>query len=131
MLCSRASNKRKIAKTWFSKLSTQVKFIFLQAMGVQLFHGQGIHLLLWADLQAAHAKITIIGIPDHLNYCIFLLYIQCLQMWLQATHYNLAGQKLEPHTTTPPSQNYHIQSKRQSSCLRCLAYLSLLVELWL
>ena len=49
-----------------------MKFIFPQTMGVQLFHGQGIHLLLWADLQAAHEKITITGIPDHLNYSIFL-----------------------------------------------------------
>ena len=73
MLCLRDSNICKIIKKWFSKLCTQVKLIFLQAMGVQPFHGQGTQMLLWAGLQAAHEKITITGIPNHLNYHVFFI----------------------------------------------------------
>jgi hypothetical protein len=44
-------------------------------MGVQPFYVKGPCPLLWAASQAAHGKITIIDIHNHLNYCVtFILH---------------------------------------------------------
>jgi hypothetical protein len=44
-------------------------------MSLKLSHSQRPHPLLWASLQAACGKITMNGIPNHLNYCvIFTVY---------------------------------------------------------
>jgi hypothetical protein len=46
-------------------------------MGLQTFYGAGPHLLLLAGLWATREKITVNGIPNHLNYCvIFMVYSQ-------------------------------------------------------
>jgi len=44
-------------------------------MVLQPFYGRGPHPLLWAGLRVARGKITMNGIPNHLNYCeIFIMH---------------------------------------------------------
>jgi len=46
-------------------------------MGLQIFSGKELHLLLLAGSWATRGKITVSGIPNHLNYCvIFMVYSQ-------------------------------------------------------
>lgn len=46
-------------------------------MGLQPLYGKQPHPFLWAGLWNTRAKITVIGIPNRLNYCvIFTLYTQ-------------------------------------------------------
>jgi hypothetical protein len=69
---------------------------FVDIVGLQPFYGKGPCCLLWAGLWDMCGKILINGVPDRLNYCVaFMLYIHNLQMWTQATKYNLAGCGLE------------------------------------
>jgi len=42
-------------------------------MGVQHFYDKGPHPLLWACSWAACGKITISGVPNHVNYCVFFI----------------------------------------------------------
>jgi len=41
-------------------------------MGLQRFYDTGPHLILWGDSRAARGRITVSGIPNRLNYCVFL-----------------------------------------------------------
>lgn len=46
-------------------------------MGLQNFHGKGPHPLLWAFSRAPCRKVTVSGIPNHLNY--YVIFILCTQ----------------------------------------------------
>jgi len=44
-------------------------------MGIQPLYGERPHLLLWVEMQAAHGKVTVSGIPNPLNFCVsFMVY---------------------------------------------------------
>jgi len=48
---------------------------------LNLFPNTRPHTLLWGGLQAACAKITVIGTPNHLNYCVmFEIYTQFIKL---------------------------------------------------
>ena len=42
-------------------------------MGVEHCYGKGQQPLLWAGSQATQRKITLRGIPNHLNYCVIFI----------------------------------------------------------
>jgi len=41
-------------------------------MGLQRFYDKGLQPILWADSRAARGGIAVSGIPNRLNYCVFL-----------------------------------------------------------
>jgi hypothetical protein len=50
-------------------------------LNIQHIYGKGPHQLLWPCLRAAHGKITVCGIPNHLNYCvIFVVHTQFINV---------------------------------------------------
>jgi len=55
-------------------------------MSLKLSHSQKPHSLLWASLQAACGKITMNGIPNHLNYCVIftVLHNMYITVWGKA-----------------------------------------------
>jgi len=50
-------------------------------MGLQPFYGKGQHLLLLAGLWTTCGKITVNGIPNHLNYCVIFMVYSQFKMW--------------------------------------------------
>jgi hypothetical protein len=50
-------------------------------MGLQPFYGKGPHLLLLAGSWTTCGKITVNGIPNHLNYCVIFMVYSQFKMW--------------------------------------------------
>jgi hypothetical protein len=65
-------------------INTVSLYFILYCMGIQPLYGKGPHPLLWADLWAAHGKITISGVPNRQHCCVIFMVIRNLQTLPQA-----------------------------------------------